>query len=109
MADFFQSKPIITLPSLCKHSHLEAKIKQSAKKIVVVVPCSTRHYILGTIHNLLNQLQTVSFVHQIIVILNGESAELEYDTKDLFNSIEPYSTIITALSLYQHLFFGGID
>ena len=98
MADFFQSKQIITLQSFCTNSHLEAEVRASAKKIVVVVPCSIRHYSLRTIHNLLNQLKTVPFLHEVIVILNGKNTELEHYNSDLFSSIEPRSILINALS-----------
>ena len=98
MADFFQSQSIITLQSLCVNSHLEAEVRGSAKKIVVVVPCSIHHCLLGAIQHLLNQLKSVSFIHEIIIILNGENAELEPFHKDLFYAIEPRSKLINALS-----------
>lgn len=98
MVDFFQSKPIITLQSICANSRLEADVRESAKKILVLVPCSIHHYHLQAIHSLLNQLKTVPFVHEVIVILNGKNAPLEHYKDDLFYAIEPRSTLINALS-----------
>ena len=88
MSDFFQSKSIVTLQSLSVNTQIEAEVRRSEKRIVVVVPCSMRHYSLRTIHNLLDQLKTVRFLHEIVVVLNGTNAELEHDNNDLNASTE---------------------
>jgi len=97
MSDFFQSKSVITLQSICENSQIEAEVRESEKKIVVVIPCSMRHYSLRTIHNLLNQLKTISFIHEIIIVLNGTNTELEYYNNDLVCSTEPPFTLIKVL------------
>ena len=98
MADFFQSKSIITLQSLCDNSHLEAEVLASKKKIVVVIPCSVGHYNLGTIHTLLNQLKNISFLYEVCVILNGKTSELVNVNIHTLCAIEPRTTLINALS-----------
>lgn len=96
MVDFFQSKQITTLQKLCDNSHLEAEIIASQKKIVIVIPCSIHHYQMRTIHNLLNQLNSVPFIYQIIIILNGKVAN--QTNHELLDIDDPRVTLINALS-----------
>lgn len=98
MSDFFQSQSITTLQSLCVNKQMEAEVIASNKKIIVVVPCSMRHYKLQTIHRLISQLQTVTYLHAIVVILSGNDAEGEKNKNDLYHSFEPQSDLITVLS-----------
>ena len=97
MSDFFQSKSITTLQSLSVNPQMEAEVRRSEKKIVVVVPCSMRHYSLRTIHKLLDQLKTVGFLHEVAVVLNGTNAELEHDNNDLNYSIGRRPKLVSVL------------
>ena len=98
MSDFFQSKSIITLQSLHTNTNLEMEVVKTAKKIVVVVPCSLQHFQLKTVHHLLHQLDTVVFLHEIIVILNGDNHDDASASYDLtHNGLTPV-TLINTLS-----------
>ena len=76
---------------------MERELIASEKKIVVVVPCSMRHYRLGSIHHLIKQLQTISFLHSIVIVLSGPDAENEKNKNDPFSSIVYRSDLITVL------------
>jgi glucosyl-3-phosphoglycerate synthase len=97
MSDFFQSKSITTLQSLCINAQMESELIASDKKIVVVVPCSIRHFRLGTLHQLIEQLQAITFLHSIVVVLSGPEAETEKNKNEPFQSLGYRHDLITVL------------
>lgn len=76
---------------------MESEVLVAGKKIVVVVPCSIRHYQQQIIHLLVQKLQVVSFVHSIVIVLSGHAAETERNKHHAFNSNQYRQDLIQVL------------
>lgn len=88
MSDFFQSNQITTLQYLRPNIQLEEEVKKSQRKLVVVVPCLISHYKTGILRKLLECIKTISYISEIVIILNGSDIELKSQDFYLTQSIE---------------------
>lgn len=77
MSDFFQSSQITTLQHLRPNLRLEEEVKNSKRPFVVVVPCLVSHYTTGLLQRLLDCIATVSYLSEIVVVLNGSDQDLK--------------------------------
>lgn len=98
MSDFFQSKSITTLQLLCDNKRMDSELIASGRKIVAVVPCSMGHYEAAIIHQLIDKLQDISFIHSIVIVLSGPGVENEKNKNHAFNSTHYRRDLITVLS-----------
>ena len=88
MSDFFQSNQVTTLQHLRPNIQLEEEVKKSQRKLVVVVPCLVSHYKAGILRTLLERIVTVSYISEIVVVLNGTNIELKSQDSSFTQSIE---------------------
>lgn len=102
MSDFFQSYQITTLQRLRPHLQLEEEVKQSQRKIVVIVPCLASHYTSGILRKLLECVATISYISEIVVVLNGSDDELTSLDSYLTTSIE-HNTLPISILLCEGL------
>lgn len=74
MADFVQSNNLITLGDACWHEHTGHNQIYGESKIVVVIPCHVKHLEQGLIIDLLKKLHLITYLAEIVVVLNGQSS-----------------------------------
>lgn len=90
MTDFWQAPKLYTLSNICFDESKVNLQKYFNETIVVIIPCQVRHLENNLIFNVLNQLKLISYLSEIVVVVNGSPSpaiELAQSLKMVDNRI----------------------